>query len=955
MVEILIRKHTFVTYCLYILFLLYFNTFGHSQTKGQILIPVYGQVLNEKNEAVETAKILLNNSISALTDSHGKFMVKIPAGNYEYTVSCLGYEDAHGNIQVNDGVNRHFTIRINEQALALKEVTVTAQQSALGSKSTIGQDAVRHIQPKSVADMLQLLPGNLTVNPTLNNLAQAQIREIDNDDINNALGTAVIVDGTPLSNDGNLQAISPTSSGLSSSKTSDGMSGQTTAGRGTDLRTVSADNVESVEVIRGIPSVEYGNLTSGVVIVKTKSGKTPLEVKMKADPFSKLVYAGKGFNLTKGGAVNFGLDWSQSYGDTRKHYLGYDRITASMGYSNVFSLGNKYPLSFNLKSSFYSNINNYKKDPQLTELRLKYKNENVGGRLSLNGDITFNEKFLTAITYDASFQIARTLDYHYDWVASPDGVVTNNMMSGLAPAQFLTKAYFSEYSIEGIPINIFAQIKAAKYWQLSSQNYTNLKIGADYRFDGNNGKGLTFDMSAPPQASSARTLRPRSFKDIPGLHNLSAFIEDNSKFNFNQTSLIFTAGVRVSSLFLNREKSGRNSMFVAEPRLNASFNILNRKNNKIFDQLNVNGGFGISNKMPTLLYLYPDNAYYDNISLSKMGTGENASMALMTTRVVTNTQNPDLKPMNSRKWELGLSFRIRKIKGYITYFNERFRNEFGFTSQLIWLNYNRFNVPVEATNLKFENSNVYYSLNGQNGIQASVTPVTEMSTWGLADNRSRTDKHGIEYAIDLGMFKPLRTSLNIDGAWFYIKRKDEKSSLNYIRRDYDYMPVMPSGAGSISSRINTNFRFITHIPAVKIIFTTTVQVVWNETIRSIYEDESGGVRYHLSADGSRYLVSPLGFYDKQGNYTPWQSSFENNPDYKLLSGQYLLYAFQSDRISPWVLLNFRFTKELGKIAEISFMANNFPNLRKWHIDRNTKAKSQLYPSMYFGAELKFKF
>lgn len=349
MVEILIRKHTFVTYCLYILFLLCFNTFGHSQTKGQILIPVYGQVLNEKNEAVETAKILLNNSISALTDSHGKFMVKIPAGNYEYTVSCLGYEDAHGNIQVNDGVNRHFTIRINEQALALKEVTVTAQQSALGSKSTIGQDAVRHIQPKSVADMLQLLPGNLTVNPTLNNLAQAQIREIDNDDINNALGTAVIVDGTPLSNDGNLQAISPTSSGLSSSKTSDGMSGQTTAGRGTDLRTVSADNVESMEVIRGIPSVEYGNLTSGVVIVKTKSGKTPLEVKMKADPFSKLVYAGKGFNLTKGGAVNFGLDWSQSYGDTRKHYLGYDRITASMGYSNVFSLGNKYPLSFKLR------------------------------------------------------------------------------------------------------------------------------------------------------------------------------------------------------------------------------------------------------------------------------------------------------------------------------------------------------------------------------------------------------------------------------------------------------------------------------------------------------------------------------------------------------------------------------------------------------------------------------
>ena len=48
--------------------------------------------------------------------------------------------------------------------------------------------------------------------------------------------------------------------------------------------TVSPDNVESMEVIRGIPSVEYGNLTSGVVIVKTKTGSTPWEAKFKADP-----------------------------------------------------------------------------------------------------------------------------------------------------------------------------------------------------------------------------------------------------------------------------------------------------------------------------------------------------------------------------------------------------------------------------------------------------------------------------------------------------------------------------------------------------------------------------------------------------------------------------------------------------------------------------------------------
>ena len=47
-----------------------------------------------------------------------------------------------------------------------------------------------------------------------------------------------------------------------------------------------------------------------------------------------MIYAGKGFALDNGGAINAGVDWTQSFGDTRKRYLGYDRITATIGYSN---------------------------------------------------------------------------------------------------------------------------------------------------------------------------------------------------------------------------------------------------------------------------------------------------------------------------------------------------------------------------------------------------------------------------------------------------------------------------------------------------------------------------------------------------------------------------------------------------------------------------------------------
>jgi len=340
-----------------------------------------GVVSDTTGKGIDLAYVVINNSISALTDEEGKFVVKnLPAGQYDYYVSCLGYEEQRGKFQLQPG-NIRLRITLKNLALALQEVTVTAQQTVLGSRSIIGQEAVRHIQPKSVADMLQLLPGSLTQNPTLNNLGQAHIREIDGDD-NNALGTAVILDGMPLSNDGNMQALSPTRNGAVSSDNADGMSDQTTAGRGIDLRTVGADNIESIEVIRGIPSVEYGNLTSGVVVVKTKAGETPWELKFKADPFSKLVFAGKGFRLKKGGAVNWGLDWSQSYEDTRRHYLGYERVTVSGAYSKIFNPEGRYPVSFNMRASFYSNVNNRKTDPQMTEMQLTFKNKNIGGLLT---------------------------------------------------------------------------------------------------------------------------------------------------------------------------------------------------------------------------------------------------------------------------------------------------------------------------------------------------------------------------------------------------------------------------------------------------------------------------------------------------------------------------------------------------------------------------------------------
>ena len=920
---------------------------------------IQGTVTDQRGQAAELATVSLNQTLVTASGRDGKFLLRnVPAGRYNYRVSFVGYETATGQFVVKTG-KEVLNVRLQELGLQLKDVVVTAKQVQMGSKSIIDQDAIRHIQPKSIGDMLQLVPGNLVENPNLNNLSQAHIREIGIDAAN-ALGTAIVVDGAPLSNDGNLEVLNANHYGSGASENDYTLSENSTGGLGTDLRTVSAGNVESMEVIRGIPSVEYGNLTSGVIIVNTKSGYTPLEIRAQADANSKLVFAGKGFSLGGSSAMNFSVDWAQSWADTRLHYRGYDRVTFSAGYSS--QLG---PLSFNVRGAFYTSINNTKRDPQMTTAHAEWKNNNTGGRLAINGRYQSNHSFVTSLDYKVSAQLSRQYDWKSDWIFNPDGVITNSRESGVAVARFKRVGYNSEYDIESVPVNLYAQLVANKYISLGSDNYTNVKLGGEYVYDGNKGDGLTYDIENPPQAKGSHTLRPRAYKDIPGMSTLSAFLSDRTQLHFGTVSALVEAGIRLSNLFLDKEKSGGNSGYlVAEPRINATLSLLNRRNNRLVDDLSLTGGFGLSNKMPTLLYLYPDVAYFDNVAIGRWSEIEADRLALVQTTVVRNTQNPDLKPTHSRKWEVGLSFRKGKINGSVTYYNEHHTDEYGFTTQPLWIDYPYYTLPGDATAPAYDaaTATIGYTLNGTR--QTAVPAMyTERNSWSLPSNTTQSDKHGIEYTLNLGEWRPLRTSLNISGAWFWTKRKSTTSSYNNVFLDnrtsnpFEYMIMLPSGSGHIYSRVNTNFAFITHIPQLKMIFTTTVQVVWDDRKRVIYEDGDGNSRYYLKeySDRNYWVVEPLGYYDMKQQ---WHSWTQTDTDDRILSTymhRQMDYDLEATKKDAWAMLSMRLTKELGRTAELSFIANNLTNAHKYRRYSNSNAQYAVYPPMYFGAEVKLKF
>lgn len=934
-------------------------------------------ISSEEDEPLVMVLVKLSTSSWAMTNENGEFKIgSLKQGTYKYEISYLGYETVVGEVNVNKDI-KDFKIVMRPMGLGLEEVVVTAEEHKMGSASTIGQAAIQHLQAKSVEDMLQLLPGQITKNPDLTNAGQASIREIDaGGNSNNSLGTAVFVDGAPMSNDANMQLFSTAKSGSSSSLQTNTMNAQSTSGRGVDLRSISPDNIESIEVIRGIPSAEYGNLTSGAVVIKTKVGTTPYEAKVKIDPNSKLVYFGKGFTMKKNrGAINISADYTKSYEDTRKKYKGYDRITANGAYSNTF-MKETTPLSLNLKLSYSRNLSSQKADESMhPDELLENASQNI--RFAADGMWRLNKSWISNFNYSASVSYTKQTDTYRQYVTGTVMPYANTRVPGEFAVDFLPSEYLSQYSINGKPLTAYVQLKANKMFTFDAGT-NNIKVGADYNLSANYGDGMLFDDKTPPKPGDGQGARPRSYKSIPAMHQMSYFLENATEVSFAGTTLNLQAGVRVNTLFVD-ELAKRGNVTTIDPRVNVSYQILSHQNNKVFDDLSVVGGFGLASKMPTMSYLYPNAAYFDYTSYNAHVEGAaNQTLAVITSDVIANTANPNLKPSTSRKFEVGLSARINKIKGTVTYFNEKYKNEYGFLSMPHYLSYNRYYMPETGGKetlypIYVEGEGVYYTTapGGPRDMADSFTQ-KRVTTFSMPGNTSETFKQGIEYSFNFGEIKPIKTDVIVDGAWYYIKRRTTDLGYNFDQSNTEittiggatqqghntYLAVMPAGSGSITQRVNTNIRLVTHIPAIKLVFTTTAQIVWFESNKYIYEDNAGNGLFYSTFDEQGnpvYLVDPYGYYDGNGKYTEWDRIMTNNVELRDLPTRTSNMDYYSTQTYPITcMLNFKMTKEFKKFVELSFVANNFLKLSNLYRQDKRGGYRELYSPIYFGAELKIK-
>lgn len=881
---------------------------------------------------------LLPQDVFATTDESGYFELKnIEAGKTEIKIQFIGMETIDTTINVVAGSTCKLRFAMKESNFRLDEVTVLATQSKAGSStaSNISRQAMDHLQTSSLKDIMQLLPGVSISNPSLTEANTISIRTISDrkDDRNkdmNSLGTAIIVDGSPLSNNANLQLLSGSSS-----------IGGADPVAGVDLRSLSTDNIESVEVIRGIPSAEYGDLTSGAVIIKSKAGKEPLTVRFKTNPSIYQVSLSKGMELGKNkGSLNISGDYAYSTAKQTEAYVYYQRFNVKALYSKIFA-GN---VTTNTSLDLNYGLDKRDKNPDDIKSQLATGARDIGFRFNSNGTINTPEAgWLKNIRYSVSFSYTDKKSYReqilnnafsFYSMSMNDGAIISNrpgqhvydkngqQITNILPgeegliATYLPYEYFSRYDIYGKELNLFAKVTSnfSRRWE---RNNNRILFGADFKSDGNLGKGTVYDLNAPPKSVSGSSFRPRAFNDIPFINQLGIFLEDYYTHSFGERDLNITAGVRFDYV---------NGKTAFSPRINASFEI-------VPELLTIRGGYGINAKAPTAIYLYPQDAYFDYANFNNLGSKdvpESEQLLVGTTRVF-KTENPDLRIAKNEKYEVGLDLKVNRIRFSVTAYKDEMKDGYTFGKDLSCFNLIPYDVykiaervPGGIPRLELERTyNVFAMYN---------KPLNSLSTVNK----------GLEYEIDFGRINSIRTSFYINGAWMSTKTKSTEHSFS----TETLMGALENNIGvyekgvetNCKEKFNTTFRITHNIPKIGFVFTLTAQVDWKTKMWMEYGNDTMFEKYISRLDGKVYDFDP---------------AKEKDPEFSYLFPSLNDNRFIAESYQPTVIFNFMLSKEIGNFLTASFFVNNMFNSRPLYRSKKYPGSlTELGIPTFFGFDIK---
>lgn len=920
--------------------------FSFFTLSAQPVMEVKGKVVGEDNKALSFASVkLLQTDLSVQTAEDGSFHLPVPPPFKEITliVSHAG-KQAVTRVLKDGSITAFQLIRLENLTLKLADVEVNGvRRSTAGSNSSIVFDrqAIEQSQPLSIANVLNYLPGQTMLKPTVSvqgsqavtlrsatNPATISGMPAENGNMmeiqqmNEAFGVSVLVDGVTINNNANMQASNPTFMGLLSANNIDHpnilpdrsqrngtlYSTYSAAGANTglDLRQLQAENIESIEVISGVASASYGDYTTGLVVVNRQAGVTPWRITLRNIEATQNIGINKGFKLSPSlGTVNIGFDYLNSRDDPRDKIKGFQRLGGSL----LWTFQQKKQTHFRntLSLDINSTIDQTKLDPDQGNQRMaKFNNREI--RVSNRSEWVIRKPWLYNIKLQASYSRGRQESYD-QWFLNGSSIIAiaGGTETGTYEGHHAPGYYLAMHHVVGEPIAASLRLETNSIFRLAHQSTYKLTLGVNHNYDDNVGPGVLLDPDRPRfDYVNGKNDRPRPFDNLPALRNTGFYTENT-----------FNTPVLGKPFQINLGARGdiQNGFFTLSPRINASWKLAKKIQWKL--------AYGVATKAPSLSQISPGNVYID-IPLINIYNADHR-LFLVHTKVIEQGKLP-IRPYKSYTFETGFSWDAKPFSGSVFFFNRRMENGFTNATTLVPIT-----LPDYTYTLQAPGQPVLYQPDG--------TYTTYFNTYPSLTNGNYSRTNGVELIVNTEKIRALQTSFTMNTAWYssYYNNKAEAININgQVVVDYTKEAVFGvfSNQETKASNVKSSIISNTHIPSLRMMVMLTGEIFWINRSETL---PSG--------------IYPTGYLDITGSYFPLTAQQAQSPEYAHLVKSALTEKVVYTPPMIYSNIHLRLSKEIGDALRFSFNAYNVFNIRP--SNQTTSGYNYYNGQPSFGAELIF--
>lgn len=825
------------------------------------------------------------------------------------------------------------TIILPEISLSLKDISVVAKQDSKASSNSsliIDREAIEQTPALSLNDLLNQIPNRKMTPPSLQSVQNVTLRSTYQSttngkgafELSNAFGVAIIMDGNTISNNMNMQSFnagayglsflsSVTTYGLNGTSNKTGYTGDYTYG-GIDLRQIPADNIERVEVVAGVASAKYGDLSEGAIIVDRRAGVAPGYLRTQLRDNATTYSYSQGFKLSeKLGSLSASLNFADAYADARDKLKAYRRINGNMMWSNAYGKHKGIANTFSL--DYGKNLDGIKQDPDdpnKTKVRFDSWNFAVANRVNFR----IKNGFIKNVGFNLRYSAGHQYSYREQLINDAVIAYTDATTTGIHEGIYESGTYTAYMIIDGRPVNFTARMDINSEFKLAKATHF-LSFGVNYNYGKNKGDGQLADPTKPRilartafgSSSSNNSERYYDFSRVIAQQDFGFYLEDNVKWRIGYHTLHMRPGIRLDV---------QNGFVTASPRINTTYTISH--------DWQMGLAYGISYKSPGLAQRYPGPTFTE-IPLLNAFNGKAAESQYL---VYVYRQDPTNKDLQSTKTQT------------LEWSTQYHKNGFNVSANIYakWTN-NGISTISTPTILTLPTYSATYQTDAKPIVTETGTKNYFLSTSHFG-NVLTTNSQGIELILNTSSISTLMTSFNLSGGYmrshYNSKQNSYSSFLDATRTDPDYarMGVYPP---TVNTSFQSNIRLssITHIPKLSLVIQFTAET--NLVQKTITEAKNG---------------IPVAYYTNDYRYIKITDFDKNNPNYGFLYKPESELNAENQTKAIW---NFHLSiaKEIKKRFRISFNVYNAFNYQPYYIN---SANQKIYPNAAptFGAELSIK-